>query len=264
MHPSKGHACFQCREHKVCNGETPTCSRCQRLQKQCTYAADIARRALIMGTLEARALELELSVRKATLASTHTLSLVSSRLLERISRLGNSYEQRSPDAKWLPVYPQSKQSATQLKGSDSNGQVLGKDVSEGYNTIISRATVEHELSSHEWSGLGDLPSSISQHLIHLFLPFRSHYYLFMDISYFLHCFSLPPSDPESIHPCLLNACYLAACAGGGGALASLQPFFLQRTRHFLNQALITRRMSYHIPLRREMGVTLGTTRDNER
>ena len=60
----------------------------------------------------------------------------------------------------------------------------------------------------------------------------------MDVPYFLRCFSLPPSDPESIHPCLLNACYLAACAGGGPILATLQPFFIQRTRHFLNQALM--------------------------
>ncbi|KAF8301045.1 hypothetical protein DL93DRAFT_2090880 [Clavulina sp. PMI_390] len=60
----------------------------------------------------------------------------------------------------------------------------------------------------------------------------------MDLPYFLHCLSLPPSHPESIHPCLLNACYLAACESSGGFLATLQPLFIQRTRYFLNQSLM--------------------------
>ncbi|KAF8312620.1 hypothetical protein DL93DRAFT_2081863 [Clavulina sp. PMI_390] len=60
----------------------------------------------------------------------------------------------------------------------------------------------------------------------------------MDPSYFLQCFSLPSSDPESIHPCLLNACYLGACIIGGRAFSPLEPFFLRRTRHFLHQALM--------------------------
>ncbi|KAF8309879.1 hypothetical protein DL93DRAFT_1684647 [Clavulina sp. PMI_390] len=289
MPPPRGHACFQCREHKVvrvfsilcagqhslgvhsfrpllsfwkpptcvtplfspipgamnmrtstqrCNGSRPICSRCERLSRQCIYASDISRRALITGSLEARALELELSVHKATLASAHNLSLASMRLLERVKRLGTSQERRPTDTRWLPIYPQPPHNSSDLLSPKRTGQVLGDDVTEGYSSVVSRDSVESQLTVHQWSGLDDLPSSISDHLIHLFLPYRSHYYFFMDLPYFLHCFSLPPSHPESIHPCLLNACYLAACESSGGVLASLQPFFIQRTRYFLNQSLM--------------------------
>ncbi|KAF8309880.1 hypothetical protein DL93DRAFT_2085011 [Clavulina sp. PMI_390] len=242
MLPSRGHACFQCREHKVrCNALKPVCSRCQRLNKQCTYASDISRRALIIGTLEARALELEMSVHKATLASAHNLSLASLRLLERIKRLGTNHELRPAEPTWLPIYPQFQPSVPNPKssqGANKSGKVLGNDVIEGYASVISRDNIESQLSLHQWSGLDDLPPSMSRHLIHLFLPYRSHYYFFMDLPYFLHCLSLPSSHPESIHPCLLNACYLAACESSGGVLTSLQPFFIARTRHFLNQSLM--------------------------
>ncbi|KAF8312689.1 hypothetical protein DL93DRAFT_1298207 [Clavulina sp. PMI_390] len=60
----------------------------------------------------------------------------------------------------------------------------------------------------------------------------------MDLPRFLHCVSLPPSHPESIHPCLLNVCYLAACASSRSDLASFQAYFLHRTRHFLEQSLM--------------------------
>ncbi|KAF8311354.1 hypothetical protein DL93DRAFT_1478245 [Clavulina sp. PMI_390] len=49
--------------------------------------------------------------------------------------------------------------------------------------------------------------------------------------------SLPPSHPNSIHPCLLNACYLGACASNGGVLAEFKSYFVQRTRYFLQQSL---------------------------
>ncbi|KAF8309881.1 hypothetical protein DL93DRAFT_1684808 [Clavulina sp. PMI_390] len=235
----RGRACFQCREHKVkCDALKPTCSRCERLHKHCTYAVDIQRRALIMGTVEARTLELELLVHKATLSSAHNLSLASSRLLERIDRLGQHQERKLEYSKWLPIYPRPQQHKPNIEDSSQNGQVMGEDVTEGYSSVISRHTVEDELISYEWTGADTLPPLISDRLIRLFLPYRSQFYFFMDVPYFLDRLSLPPSHPGSIHPCLLHACYLAACESSGGVLASLQPFFVQRTRHFLDQSLM--------------------------
>ncbi|KAF8309023.1 hypothetical protein DL93DRAFT_2170662 [Clavulina sp. PMI_390] len=50
--------------------------------------------------------------------------------------------------------------------------------------------------------------------------------------------SLPASHPNSIHPCLLNACYLGACASNGGSLLTpFKPYFLLRTRQFLEHSL---------------------------
>ncbi|KAF8311411.1 hypothetical protein DL93DRAFT_1486945 [Clavulina sp. PMI_390] len=60
----------------------------------------------------------------------------------------------------------------------------------------------------------------------------------MDTSYLMARLSLPSSHPDAIHPCLLNACYLGACASSGGGLAAFKPPFVERTRHFLQQALM--------------------------
>ncbi|KAF8309907.1 hypothetical protein DL93DRAFT_2158106 [Clavulina sp. PMI_390] len=79
---------------------------------------------------------------------------------------------------------------------------------------------------------------MSWFLISLFLPYRLQHHFYMDVAYFLRCFALPSSHPESIHPCLLHACYLAACNLVGGRWAAYEPYFLERSRFFLNQALM--------------------------
>jgi hypothetical protein len=59
----------------------------------------------------------------------------------------------------------------------------------------------------------------------------------MDVSRFLELLTLRPENPESIHPCLLNSIYLAACCLAGGRLAMFEPLFVERTRHYLQQSL---------------------------
>lgn len=48
---------------------------------------------------------------------------------------------------------------------------------------------------------------------------------------------LPPSDPNAIHPALLNAVHLAACSTIGGSLLVHVPYLLRRTRESLQEAL---------------------------
>ncbi|KAF8304931.1 hypothetical protein DL93DRAFT_2172870 [Clavulina sp. PMI_390] len=236
---AKGAACSGCRQLKMkCDGLKPTCSRCKQRRKECVYPGSLIRRGPITEALEARAMELELQIHKMMLASAHDLSLASGRLLERIGRLGDVVRPKqiaaTLDTTWLPIYPQPKQNETGPQG----GRIVGEDNAEGYNSVVPRALVEHQLNSYQWTGLEELSPQLSLHLINLFLPYRAQFYFFIDVPHFLHCVSLPPSDPDAIHPCLLNACYLGACAGGGGLLASLQPHFIRRTRHFLEQSLM--------------------------
>ncbi|KAF8305126.1 hypothetical protein DL93DRAFT_2089763 [Clavulina sp. PMI_390] len=212
---TKGDACLQCRrDKKKCSGLRPTCPRCRQLAKECVYAAGVMRRqALTIARLESRAIELEMMIRRLVLASTHDLALRSARLLGRIERLG--YFTIPPGfqgATWLPIH-----------------------VYPGTGYIEPRNEVEKSRST----GLEELPFPLSHHLISTFLQYRFHFYFFfMDSSYFLHCLSLPPSHPESIHPCLLNACYLGACVVSRGSLTLLQPYFVKRTRYFLQQSLM--------------------------
>ncbi|KAF8306483.1 hypothetical protein DL93DRAFT_215850 [Clavulina sp. PMI_390] len=196
------------------------------------------RRTPVTEAMEAHALELELRVLKIALASMHDLSLASTRLLQRIRRIGTMNAHTSIDTTWLPIYPQPRSDRDGLVAPPRSGQILGGGLIKGYAPVVQKADVQHELNSHEWSGFKDLPTSLSSYLINLFLPYRSQFFFFTDIPQFLRCLSYPPSHPEAIHPCLLNACYLGACAGTGGVLAALQPLFIERTRHFLDQALM--------------------------
>ncbi|KAF8305249.1 hypothetical protein DL93DRAFT_362455 [Clavulina sp. PMI_390] len=212
--PGQAKACLQCRKHKIkCDGLKPECSSCSRSYRECGYPS-LDRRVNRRGGIDIllkRVLELEkleTSIRHSDLSSAHDLSLASIRLLERIGRLGNVPHPRQPP---IPARNPVQVAAEQELCS------------------IDPADLEQ---------LEELPLSLSMNLIALFLPHRANYYLMVDKSYFMDRISLPPSHPDSIHPCLLNACYLAACASVRGGLERFKSCFLQRTRRFLQRSLM--------------------------
>ncbi|KAF8309044.1 hypothetical protein DL93DRAFT_1799199 [Clavulina sp. PMI_390] len=222
-----------CRPQK-CNGAKPQCSRCHRLSKDCAYSAVVRRRPLV-DVLEAQSMELELLAHKLTIPSAHSLSLLSKRLQERIEHLGNVPKSDAMPSETSVIKPANLPS----KGRQSrrvNAETEGEDASKVAS--INQNIIERELHSVPLEDFHDLPSSLSDKLISLFLPFSPYYCFRPDIPRFRHCLSLPASDPESIHPCLLNACYLGACASIGGGLARFTPIFLRRARHFLQQSLM--------------------------
>ncbi|KAF8309025.1 hypothetical protein DL93DRAFT_2231211 [Clavulina sp. PMI_390] len=240
----RGAACLQCRKLKMkCDGLLPHCSRCARLHKECAYPRGVAKRPPrpVTESLQARILELEMMIHKLTVPSTYNLSMISEKLRERGARLGRSPEPRqlfnegkiSPNPSKIPTVPNPP-------SERGGGKVLGGDnLSEDPSEI--QVLVEQELLSYNLAlpgGVEQLPPPLSMNLIKLFLPYYAHYYFLADVSYFIPRVSLPPSHPESIHPCLLNACYLAACTSNGSGLASFKAFFLQRTRHFLQHSLM--------------------------
>ncbi|KAF8309034.1 hypothetical protein DL93DRAFT_1796751 [Clavulina sp. PMI_390] len=237
----RGAACLRCRKHKVkCNGLKPYCGRCHKLHEECVYPSGVARRRRASDTLEARVLELELVTLKLTLLSTHNLFLASARLLERIGRLGNLAQPisslRLAKSTLQLVHPGGKNS--EAEGRRSKG--LGEDTSTTDLSAIQKI-VEKQLCSYsptEIEGLEELPLSLSLHLIELFLPSHAVYYFLVDVPHFVRRVSLPSSHPDSIHPCLLNVCYLAACTNQGGELTQFKPLFLRRTRRFLQQSLM--------------------------
>ncbi|KAF8310888.1 hypothetical protein DL93DRAFT_2169450 [Clavulina sp. PMI_390] len=79
---------------------------------------------------------------------------------------------------------------------------------------------------------------MSLYLTEIFLPYRLHFNFFIPLPNFLRRLSLSHSHPESTHPCLRNACHLAACNVLGGRWADLEPYFAERTRQFLEEALM--------------------------
>ncbi|KAF8304863.1 hypothetical protein DL93DRAFT_414212 [Clavulina sp. PMI_390] len=216
---AKGTACLQCRQHKQkCDSLKPVCSRCQRYHKKCVYTSGLAKRRLgppLAMVLEARALELEIRIHKLNLISTHDLSLASAKLLARIGGLGKAVGLQPILTRTNPI------------GSPNDRQLQSQ-----------RASVNQRPRSSGRMGFSDLSPVFSLYLINAFLLSRMQFYFSIDVPNFRRCLSLPPSHPDSIHPCLLNACYLGACARTRSELSFLEPYFLRRTRHFLHRSLM--------------------------
>ncbi|KAF8309910.1 hypothetical protein DL93DRAFT_1689534 [Clavulina sp. PMI_390] len=232
MNLGKGSACAQCRGQKLkCDGVKPECSRCLRLQKECAYFSSRATRRPVADLMQARILRLQLEVNKLMLSSKHELLITSTRLRERIMDLGD------PKTK-IPTHSDTSLLSIYLWYKDREPVDRQPMESGGLEGVIERRAVELHLKSFQWSIGEEVPLPMSRYLICLFLPHRFQNYFNMDLPYFLQCLSLPPSHPKAIHPCLLNACYLAACNIIGGPLAQLEPYFLERSRFFLNQALM--------------------------
>ncbi|KAF8310879.1 hypothetical protein DL93DRAFT_2230036 [Clavulina sp. PMI_390] len=236
--PNTGNACSRCRIQKMkCDRAKPHCSRCTHLQKECSYPTGVTKRSRRPATeiLQERVLELELLLHRATLPSTYNLALASEKLLQRTRRLGRMPSPRpqfemadSPSVTSDPAISEAQQ-------QDAEALSAGDMIEDPH--AVQKFIVE-ELHSHDWTQMDELRPSLSLHLINLFLPHRSHYYFLKDVSWFKTCLTLPPSHPNSIHPCLLNACYLGACASNGGEfLTPFKPHFLRRTRHFLEHSL---------------------------
>ncbi|KAF8309030.1 hypothetical protein DL93DRAFT_1796699 [Clavulina sp. PMI_390] len=231
---ARGAACFECRRQKMkCDGTKPKCLRCDRHRKTCSYPVGVAKAIPITKALEARVLELEIILSRLTLSSAHNISLARERLLDRTRRLG-----RLPDPQLLDqIYPLQHVSSEESDPRQRFSVVLGDNVTMGELSAL-QVIVEEELRFHRSEGLEEISPELSIHLINLFLQYSSHYYFLADIPHFVRCLSLPPSHQDSIHPCLLNACYLGACASNGGGLASFKPYFLERTRRFLQDSLM--------------------------
>lgn len=47
---------------------------------------------------------------------------------------------------------------------------------------------------------------------------------------------LPPSHPDSLHPALMNAIFMAACSGCGPEMTPYEDLFLARAQDHLNQS----------------------------
>lgn len=76
--------------------------------------------------------------------------------------------------------------------------------------------------------------------IRLFLPYRHLFHFERHIPTLFYALRLPSSDPDSIHPALLNAMFLAACSCAGLTDPELKQYeetFLLRTRAQLDESL---------------------------
>ncbi|KAF8309901.1 hypothetical protein DL93DRAFT_1689307 [Clavulina sp. PMI_390] len=238
---AKGAACLSCHKVKIkCDGSKPCCSRCHRLHRQCTYPTVIVRRPDRLKQLRARAMILEMTISKLTLSSTYDMSVISARLRGRIERLGRLQGQPKVIRTSVPVYICCEDSKLDVLASRLRLQVESQPEAPGQSTTFSidRSVIERTLESYYWEKGEELPLPMSLYLIGIFLPNRAQFQFFMPLPQFLHSIALPPSDPASIHPCLRNACHLVACSILGGRWASLEPYFAERTRRFLDQALM--------------------------
>ncbi|KAF8319857.1 uncharacterized protein EI90DRAFT_3081670 [Cantharellus anzutake] len=210
LHP--GQACLECRRRKTrCDGVRPTCSRCQRLRKDCVFEPEARRPQL--DRMEERLLELEGIIGEL---ARRPVSL-NHELIRRLMRDDVPSTDRTPAHRQV----------------SSGGVVTGSEMSEGYGSVVPRALLDAGLQRVTEV----VPLELADDLTRLLLPFRGQFHFYVHIPRFLHKIRLQPSDAQAVHPALLNAVFLAACNVGGGFMATYETLFLNRTRHFLQQSL---------------------------
>ncbi|KAF8308635.1 hypothetical protein DL93DRAFT_1868254 [Clavulina sp. PMI_390] len=181
----------------------------------------------------------EQNTSRLLLSSKHNLSTISARLRERINHLGMLRKQSLLRPTSIPIYICCEEGQLDALASRplDGGARHSKYPREGQIVQAERSIVEHTLDSFRWVRGQELPLPMSLYLIGIFLPYRSHFNFFMSPPNLLRRLSLDSSHPESLHPCLRNACHLAACSALGGRWGDLEPYFSGRTRSYLNEAL---------------------------
>ncbi len=155
---------------------------------------------------------------------------------------------------FLPLYSDA---STSPSVPSTSGIVTGFQIQEGHGTVVARTTIEAGLQrvastgevppdlrdllsvSHSsiQSWIYDTDLNLATHSTRILLPFRCHFHFYIFIPRFLYHVRLPPSHPESPHPALLNAIFLAACNIGGDSMSAYEPLFLARIRPCLEQSL---------------------------
>lgn len=202
-----------------------------------------------INVLQERIVELELEI--STYARVHNRELIYQSLLDKI----NALEIPPPQfivPEVLPIFPhwsQPPSPAPQL------GVVSTDEAEIGYSPVVSRVTVHNiinewdpragQLSMYHTLYMCVIPPSLRSCLylpyscnsVRLFLPYRAHMHFYMEIPYFLEALVLPPDDPMSLHPAIINAIYLAMTMCVGGWYSSCSEYFLQQTRQHLQDSL---------------------------
>ncbi|KAF8293676.1 hypothetical protein DL93DRAFT_859284 [Clavulina sp. PMI_390] len=236
---ARGTACLRCRKlHVKCTGWRPTCSRCLRARNQCFYSEE-TQHALPLGPVVRPPLDLELRSNKVLLSSKHNLFVISARLQERINRLGRLRE-ALPTLSSIPMLICDERAQLDAISSKSFCHVglPTRYPQEGEIHGVETSIMEHTLESFQWAKGEELPLPMSLYLIGIFLPYRSHFNFFIPLTHLLRVLPLPTWHAESLHPCLRNALHLAACSILGGDWKLMEPYFADRTRHFLERALM--------------------------
>jgi hypothetical protein len=71
----------------------------------------------------------------------------------------------------------------------------------------------------------------------IFLPHRDQFNFDLGIKRFERRLLLPPTDPDALHPCLINAVALGACSCAGSDLRAFEKVFLERTQYECERSL---------------------------
>ncbi|KAF8324899.1 uncharacterized protein EI90DRAFT_2220276 [Cantharellus anzutake] len=227
-------ACVECRRRKTkCDTARPICGRCEKFNRDCHYERMERPARPSLSQLEERVSNISREVR----GMLRKTAIFKHGLIQRLSgcegEVGNP-PRGFPGRPCIPLYPDS--SVLNLpRPTSGTGCVTRIVLPEGYGTVIPRGVIDDKLQHFDTS-LG-VPHDLSQHLIQVFLPFKSQFNFYIHIPRFLQCTHFPPTHPESVHPALLSAIHLAACSVGGGLMSSYEPVFLTHACSHLEQSL---------------------------
>lgn len=201
----------------------------------------------------------------ALISKTHTRNLISQSLWEKLRLLGSPLylhtERRAPYHQ-LALWP-SEAVPINATPVHPTGPIVNEELEAGYLPAVPKEMIVQMVRT--WASTFEgatLPAAFSLWMyvsynnivtvirgfhgcflyvfrIRLFLPFRVHFHFSGNPQRVLLALNRSPEDPQSLHPALLNAMYLAACWIVGQDLDFLKEYFLAQTRYHMGEALKT-------------------------
>ncbi|KAF9515056.1 hypothetical protein BS47DRAFT_1381714 [Hydnum rufescens UP504] len=220
-----GEACLMCRQHKIkCDAEKPSCGQCLRHRRTCDFAPPLSRTRRLEEKI--RRLEEEIRRVEAATASYSTASWSNPLLAP-----GATVKPAKIDP-LLACQPRVSQSSQET----APGECLKLQPAQGpYVCGVSRALIISRL--HIWDEKSELNPCLRSKLLAIFLPYRDQFNFDLNPQRLEEAMALPSSNPQSLHPALLNAIFLGACSCLGPEVRRHERIFLDRAREHLNQSL---------------------------
>ncbi|KAF9515059.1 hypothetical protein BS47DRAFT_826301 [Hydnum rufescens UP504] len=207
----RGEACICCRQQKTkCDGLKPSCTQCLNMKRECGYTVHLSRLQKLEQTI--KSLEDRIQTASSSFTSTGDNPLSS-------NGLGLNPPIVDRGCRGL---------AFATVSSTSTNFSVPQTLSHGADEIYSIQSLNHGL---------DVPVESRLQMLQIFIDHRSDFLVDIYLPRLHASMHLPLSHPDSLHPALLNAIFLAATLYCGPELQSSVSTFLQRTREGLRNSL---------------------------
>ncbi|KAF8323292.1 hypothetical protein DL93DRAFT_672230 [Clavulina sp. PMI_390] len=225
--------CAHCRRiKKKCDGGSP-CRRCLQRKVPCVSSDKTPQSTTFNASIE---------LLLVALSDAYDNNIMPEKLVDKIRAVnltGAHDHHHSAAPSELPVFPVPDGSGP-FQGVNRflcpRRQICSTETQTGYFPVAPRDELDSMWDEEDPEAVVASPANRLK-LILIFLSHRLYCSFTMDLSRFFDMLQRPPDDPKSIHPSLLYAIYVVACAISGGRAAEQCDYYCIRARAEMTNSL---------------------------